>query len=112
AQWLAYAIPYRRFADALADTCARLGDDVVRYSFIVVDLHHLLLAGLPAHPCSNLYGNARRDGLQPLPGPGRGNQRLLQIVLAQKLPVPVLSHPLGTSQMALPCPTRPLGLKG
>ena len=24
--------------------------DVVRYSFIVVDLHHLLSAGLPAHP--------------------------------------------------------------
>jgi hypothetical protein len=49
AQWLAYAIPYRRFADALADTCARLGADVVCYSFIVVDLHHLLLADLPAH---------------------------------------------------------------
>jgi hypothetical protein len=48
AQWLAYAIPYRRFADALTGTCARLGADVVRYSFIVVDLHHLLLAGLPA----------------------------------------------------------------
>ena len=31
------------------DACARLGADVVRYSFIVVDLHHLLLAGLPAH---------------------------------------------------------------
>ena len=29
AQWLAYAIPCRRFADALADTCARLGADVV-----------------------------------------------------------------------------------
>jgi hypothetical protein len=29
---------------------ARLGADVVRYSFIVVGLHHLLLAGLPAHP--------------------------------------------------------------
>jgi hypothetical protein len=29
AQWLAYAIPYRRFADALTDTCARLGADVV-----------------------------------------------------------------------------------
>src|SRR6266436_2608544 len=28
---------------------ARLGADVDRYSFIVVDLHHLLLAGLPAH---------------------------------------------------------------
>ena len=23
--------------------------DAVRYSFIVMDLHHLLLAGLPAH---------------------------------------------------------------
>jgi hypothetical protein len=29
--------------------CARLGVDAVRYSFIAVDLHHLLLAGLPAH---------------------------------------------------------------
>jgi hypothetical protein len=50
AQWLAYAFPYRRFADILADACARLGADVVRYTFIAVDLHHLLLAGLPAHP--------------------------------------------------------------
>ena len=46
-------VPYRRFADILADACARLGADVVRYSFIVVDLHHLLLAGLPAHPWKN-----------------------------------------------------------
>ena len=46
-------VPYRRFADILADACARLGADVVRYSFIVVDLHHLLLAGLPAHLCKN-----------------------------------------------------------
>src|SRR5215831_7563777 len=43
--------PCRRFADILADACARLGADVGRYSFIAVDLHHLLLAGLPAHPC-------------------------------------------------------------
>jgi hypothetical protein len=49
AQWLAYALPYRRFADALTDNCARLGADAVCYSFIVVDSHHLLLAGLPAH---------------------------------------------------------------
>ena len=49
AQWLACTLPYRRFADILTDACARLGADVVRYSFIVVDLHHLLLAGLPAH---------------------------------------------------------------
>ena len=53
AQWLAYALPYRCFADILADACARLGADVVCYSFIAVDLHHLLLAGLPAHPCEN-----------------------------------------------------------
>ena len=52
-QWLACTFPYRRFADILADACARLGADVVRYSFIVVDLYHLLLAGLPAHLCKN-----------------------------------------------------------
>lgn len=50
AQWLAYAFPYRRFADTLAAACARLGANAVRYSFIAVDFHHLLLAGLPAHP--------------------------------------------------------------
>ena len=49
AQWLAYAIPCRRFTDALADTSARLGADVVCYSFTVADSHHLLLADLPAH---------------------------------------------------------------
>src|SRR5260370_9967132 len=49
AQWLAYALPYRRFVAVLADANARLGADVDRYSFTVVDLHHLLLAGLPAH---------------------------------------------------------------
>jgi len=45
ARWLAYALPYRRFAGALADVCARLGADAVRYSFIVRDSHPLLLAG-------------------------------------------------------------------
>src|SRR5262245_61472953 len=42
ARWLAYALPYRRFV--ICD--ARLGADVVRYSFIAVDFHHQLLAGL------------------------------------------------------------------
>jgi len=46
AQWLAYAFPYRRFAVALADGRARLRVDADRYSFIVSDLHRLLLAGL------------------------------------------------------------------
>ena len=49
AQWLAYALPYRRFVGVLTNANARLGADVDRYSLIVVDLHHLLLAGLPAH---------------------------------------------------------------
>jgi hypothetical protein len=53
AQWLAYAIPCRRFACILADTCARLGADVVCYSFIVVDFHHLLLADLSAHSAND-----------------------------------------------------------
>ena len=53
AQCLAYTLPYRRFADILTNACARLGADVDRYSFIVVDFHHLLLAGLPAHLLKN-----------------------------------------------------------
>src|SRR6266568_896099 len=61
AQWLAYALPYRRFVAVLADANARLGADVDRYSFIVVDLHHLLLAGLPAHFESHMASHAVRS---------------------------------------------------
>ena len=49
AQWLAYRRPCRRFAPGLTAYDARLGADVVRYSFTAVDWRHLLLAGLPAH---------------------------------------------------------------
>ena len=49
AQWLAYTLPYRCFADVLADACARIGGDVDCYSFTAVDFHHILLASLPAH---------------------------------------------------------------
>jgi hypothetical protein len=67
AQWLAYALPYRRFAgapvdiltDILVNACARLGADAVRYSFIVADFHHLLLAGFTGAP--------RRNFLSPSP---------------------------------------------
>jgi hypothetical protein len=45
AQWLAYTLPCRRFADTLANAHARFGADVDRYSFFVVDFHHLLRAG-------------------------------------------------------------------
>ena len=46
AQWLACVLLYRRFAAALTGDCARLEADVVSYSFIVSDLHRLLVAGL------------------------------------------------------------------
>src|SRR5262249_31065922 len=49
AQWLAYALPYRRFAAVFTDCDARLGAVMDGYSFIVSDLHRLLVAGLPAH---------------------------------------------------------------
>ena len=49
AQWLACALPCRRFVITLTDHDARLGAEVVRYTFLAVDSHHLLLAGLPAH---------------------------------------------------------------
>ena len=61
AQWLACTIPCRRFADTLAGAAARLGADVDRYSFIVVDSHHLLLASLPAH----FHGFQRQYGKIP-----------------------------------------------
>jgi hypothetical protein len=53
AQWLACALPYRRFTANLAASDARLGADVDRYAFIVSDFHRLLLASLPAHRDSN-----------------------------------------------------------
>ena len=62
ARWLAYAIPCRRFADTLAGTNARLGADVGRYSFTVVDLHHLLRAGLPAHRLEGWPGHPVLNG--------------------------------------------------
>ena len=60
ARWLAYMLPCRRFADVLADGCARLGADVGRYSFIAVDFHPILLAGLPAHSLALRPAHSRR----------------------------------------------------
>ena len=67
AQWLAYALPYRRFADTLANANARLGADADRYSFTVVDSHLLLFAGFDrrarnqefwSRPLSTLSGHS------------------------------------------------------
>ena len=55
AQWLAYVLLCRRFAAALAGDRARLEVDVDRYSFIVSDLHRLLIAGLPGALRKILY---------------------------------------------------------
>ena len=60
AQWLACTFPYRRFADILADACARIGGDVDCYSFIAVDFHHILLASLPAHSLALRPAHSRR----------------------------------------------------
>ena len=67
AQWLAYPLPCRRFACALASANARLGADVDRYSFIASDLHRLLLAGLPAHnPLGSTRKSAQIDDFAPI----------------------------------------------
>ena len=50
----------RRFADVLADARTRLGADVGRCSFIAVDFHHILLAGLPAHSRASRPAHLRR----------------------------------------------------
>jgi hypothetical protein len=62
APWLAYALPYRRFARTLAGACARLGADAVRYSFTVVDFHHLLLAGFTGAPHARVFDHAGSSG--------------------------------------------------
>jgi hypothetical protein len=67
ARWLAYALPYRRFAAALTDDDARLGADVDRYSFITTDLHRLLLAGPPGAQSLKKARCGRDDDYSPPP---------------------------------------------
>jgi hypothetical protein len=52
----------RLAATARAAAAHSLGS-TVRDSFIVVDLHQLLLAGLPAHPCENAVLSCRYHSL-------------------------------------------------
>src|SRR5262249_23394029 len=64
AQWLAYVLLCRRFAVTFTGDHARLVVDVDRYSFIVSDLHRLLIAGLPAHCetfCTSSLGTSPGD---------------------------------------------------
>ena len=50
---LAYALPYRRFADTLAGASARLGADAVRYSLPVS----------PAHQNTQFFNVGRKPAL-------------------------------------------------
>lgn len=50
AQYQARTDPSRRFTDVLANGHARRGDNLVRYSFVVMDSHHLLSAGFAGAP--------------------------------------------------------------
>jgi hypothetical protein len=60
AQWLTYALPYRASPTPLAGADARLGAGAVRYSFTVVDLHLLLLAGFTGTPKVKISASPRR----------------------------------------------------
>ena len=68
AQCPAYVSPYRLLVCPLAETSARLGAGVVRYTFIVEDFHLLLLTSLLA----NLGVLLRRSVVQALFGAGSG----------------------------------------
>ena len=61
-----YALPYRRYVGVLTDANARLGADVDRYTFIVVDLHHLLLP--VSRRTSSLTTPATQSGLPLVAG--------------------------------------------
>jgi hypothetical protein len=66
ARYPAYARPYRLLVCLLTETSARLGADVVRSTFIVEDLHLLLLASLLA----NLGDRSHRlPSILPSPAP-------------------------------------------
>src|SRR5215211_4410669 len=83
AQWLAYVLPYRRFADTLANANARLGAGADRYSFTVVDFHLLLLAADGRLGCGRY-----RQGLGDLDGMTAQRLRVLASVHREHLPEP------------------------
>jgi len=71
-QWLGLHVPCRRPTRPTSSRMPAHGSaDVVRYSFIVVDLHHLLLAGLPAHLIES-QGRSKLFLDCPLPAAGFG----------------------------------------
>jgi hypothetical protein len=61
----AYAHPYRRFVDALANADAQLGADVDRCSFIAEDLHLQHFAGFAGASRTDPGERNYRTGLLP-----------------------------------------------
>jgi hypothetical protein len=97
AQWLAYALPYRRFAAALTDCDARLGADMDRYSFIVSDLHRLLVAGLPAH-CERFCTSSAQNRPQPDDGAGRPSR--VRNMRSVEFDLPLVEEPVRSMSQA------------
>ena len=101
AQWLAYTLPYRRFADVLADACARIGGDVDCYSLIAVDFHHILLASLPAHSLTLRPAHSR--GHQNRDRYPKASDTLSPPCLLRSLPAGAVAgrglHPLETRRL-------------
>ena len=103
AQWLAYTLPYRRFAVILADDCARIGGDVGCYSFIAVDSHHILLAGPPAHSLALRPAHSRRHQIRDCyPGASDISSPpcLLRLLPAGAIVAGWASHPLESAALS------------
>src|SRR2546430_3821410 len=64
AQWLAYALPYRRFVAVLADANARLGADVDRSGRIEARTGLRMMPTSPRSPLSFRTAGFSRDGLK------------------------------------------------
>src|SRR4051812_40184067 len=109
ARWLAYVLPYRRFADTLASANARLRAGADRYSFTVGDFHLLLLAGLPGAPKVLINATANNGGvsaryrchhlcqIEMSPSSGSGGGRARSPGVAQRSPAARCTGPRSRS---------------
>jgi len=79
AQYLAYALPYQRFACSLATTRAGLRAGVARYAFTVTDLHRLPFASLPAHPSTASEADMPRSYRDVCYSPNANNNQCFSV---------------------------------
>jgi hypothetical protein len=98
AQWLACTFPCRRFADILADACARLGADVVRSGRIEARTGLRMMPTFPRSPLSFRTAGFPRYGWKA----GFSDGAFLAFTRLSLLPTfatcgPVCIHPSYTS---------------